>query len=227
MKKILAFLGIISLVGLSFRPVINAEETEEEPTQDEVITDETIEEEVPEEEEIIEEVTFSDQIKDFLDEWFSPILTALTGATSAIAMLIVFAGKVKKLTLAIQENKEASDEERRKNEQELAEAKAQLEEAKEQAKQSALTLSEVLMESLCKIDEANNKTKDQLSTEVKASLLAMVEKSEELTSQLNVAKEDLNTLRNLLVLAISSNPTFAVSEHGQKMLTLLNDKEVI
>lgn len=202
------------------------------------LEDEVVDEPVVETPVVEDEVTFSDQIEQFIDEWFTPIISALAGITGSIAMILVFANKVKKLTLAIKESKELSDKERQKNEEELAEAKLQLEQAKQQALDSATNLNDVIMtavaqilatnsEELDKIQKASYETRNQLSTEVKTSLVSMLQENKALTEEVKRQNEDITKLKELLVLSISANPSFATNKHGQQMLALLDNKKVV
>lgn len=238
MKKLLFLMGIL-LLGFALIPKVFASEdvtSKNEEGQEETLLqpeidselkdDESVIEDVGTDNEVVDEVTFSDQVKSFVDEWFTPIASALAGFVGSITVVLVFLNKIKKLQLALKESKELSDEERKKNEQELSEAKENLKQAKEQALESAKLLGESLMDALSKITEANNQTKEQLSSEVKTSLIAMLEENKVLTEEVKTQKEDIAMLKDLLILSISSNPKFAVSEHGQKMITLLDDKKV-
>lgn len=218
-----------------------------------------VEDEPSDEDEIIEEVSLTDQIKAFVEDWFMPIMSALSGLVGAISMIVIFSGKVKKLTEVIQKNKEAGDEERKKNEDELAKSQQTLEEAKVEVIASGTRLGELLSDAITELKDKNNLSNESLTNTVNSlmgnfetnitSLMGNLEarvntstsqmdnnvnnvlnniitNTETLVQSLADSNETIKQLRDLLVLSISSNPSLATNEYGQKMLALLDEKEV-
>jgi hypothetical protein len=58
------------------------------------------------------------------------------------------------------------------------------------------------------------------------SVKELINTSNSLTKKVSETEERVRLLKDLLVLSISSNPDFATNEYGQKMLALLDEKEV-
>ena len=202
MKKIIL---LLLLTLLPFGIVAQAEEAVEGDTTEEVIPEDEIT--IPEE--VIPEdipVEFRDQIKDFIDKWFSAIVSAFTGLFGALSVLFACKNKVNSLTDSLNKIKTDSEELRKGDLSTLEDVKKSLEEEKKK-------LSKEYEEAIKELEGAKQELYNQVLV------------TKELLQQSINDKNTIAMLKDLLVLAVSSNPAFAKSEAGQKMLNLLNEKK--
>lgn len=167
-----------------------------------------IDEEVLPEENVPEdiEVSFVDQLDDFLKTWFTPIVSALTGLFGALSVLFACKKKVNSLTDSLAKIKQDSKENYDTNSKTLEAVKKELEAEKKR-------LAKEYEEAIKELEAAKKQLFEQVIA-TKELLQASIDQ-----------KKTIAMLKDTLVLAISSNPQFATSEYGQKMLDLLDEKE--
>lgn len=204
MRKIILF---IALLCLPFGLVVKAEEEVNVPDdtvqEGEVIPEDEItipEELIPED----VEVTLVDQVEDFMNKWFTPVLGSVMSMLGTLVMYLLCKKKVFNFSTALNTISEDSIKNRNENLKTLEDVKKALEAEKKQLK------------------EEQGKAIKELE-KAKEQLLEQVLVTKELLQQSIHDKDSISMLKDLLVLAVSSNPQFATSEAGQKMLGLLNE----
>ena len=209
-KKILIYFMIFALIVFSFANLLDCN-AEELPTEDtiteEIVEDEveeptqepTIEEVVEGEEEFIqedEEITFNDQVKEFLDKWGTPIISAVAGVTGSSITVFICKFIISKLVEKIEEERKKSKENNKEANEKLAATEKKLEFAKialEEAEKQLTTQAEKLVEIL-----ANQK---------------------EILSQDQKFKE-------LIAIMFATTPELMNNGVASKVLDLLDEKEV-
>ena len=207
-KKILVYLIVFSLGLFLFINVLNC--SAEEVTTTEIPTEEveetyTQEIEQPNEEEkndetcteeIEEEVTFSDQVQDFLDKWGTPIISAIAGVTGSSITVFLCKYVVSKLLEKIEEERKKSKENNDSANGKLAETESKLAEAQERLEKAEETL-----------------------------IKAQENFKEIISSQKEILCQD-KKFKELIAIMFATTPELMNNGISSKILELLNEKEV-
>lgn len=205
-KKILVYFIIFTLSLFLFINILDcsAEElpTEEVPTQ-EVEELPTEEPENNDEEEIVDEVTFSDQVKDFLDSWGTPIISAIAGVTGSSIVVFICKFLVTKLLEKIEEERKKSKESNNEANDKLVETEKKLAKAQER---------------LEKAEETLEKAQDNFKKQAE-QFKQIIESQKEILNQDEKFKE-------LIAIMFATTPELMNNGISSKILELLNEKEV-
>lgn len=199
-KKILIYFMIFALIVFSFVNVLECS-AEELPTED-TTTEEVLEDEATEPtqeptiEEVVDEVTFNDQIQEFLDKWGTPIISAIAGITGSSITIFICKFVVSKLL-------EKLEEERKKSKNNNDEANAKLIETENK---------------LAKAKEFLEEAEKQFQTQTE-NFKEIVANQKEILNQDQKFKE-------LIAIMFATTPELMNNGMASKVLELLNEKEV-
>lgn len=201
-KKILIYFMIFALIVFSFANLLDCN-AEELPTED-TITEEIVEDEVEEPtqeptiEEIVEdnEITFNDQVKEFLDKWGTPIISAIAGVTGSSITVFICKFIISKLVEKIEEERKKSKENNKEANEKLA------------ATEKKLELAKIALE----------EAEKQLSTQAE-KLVEILANQKEILSQDQKFKE-------LIAIMFATTPELMNNGVASKVLDLLDEKEV-
>ena len=195
-KKILVYIFVFLVLCFSFCSILECSaETEniQEPTQEEVI----------QEEEVVEEITFNDQIQDFLNKWGTPLISSIAGILGSSMGVLVLKSVIKVLTNKIEKQNEKANGNN-------AEADEKLEEAREE-----LIKTE---EKLRKAEEKLEKTQEDLQNYI-SEFKVLAKNQKEILSQDEKFKE-------LIAIMFATTPELMNNGISSKILELLNEKVV-
>ena len=214
-KKILVYLIVFSLGLFLFINVLNC--SAEEVTATEIPTEEVEETYTPEiedpneeekndepcTEEIEEEVTFSDQVQDFLDKWGTPIISAIAGVTGSSITVFLCKYVVSKLLEKIEEERKKSKENNDSANGKLAETESKLAKAQERLEKAEETLAKA---------QENFKNQSEQFKDI-------------IASQKEILSED-QKFKELIAIMFATTPELMNNGISSKILELLNEKEV-
>ena len=194
-KKILVYVIIFSVMFFSFNFFLTCK-AEEIPTEETIEIEEIPTQENNEEEEIVEEVTFNDQVKDFVDKWGTPILSAIAGISGSTITIFICKFIVNKLL-------EKMEEERKKSKKDKDEANAKIIETEKK---------------LEKAKEILEQAEKQFQTQTE-NFKEIVANQKEILSQDQKFKE-------LIAIMFATTPELMSNGVSSQVLELLNEKEV-
>ena len=110
-KKILIYVLVFLTLCFSFGTIIDCKAEEVEPTiettEEPTMEDEVVENEPTTNEPIVEEetneVTFNEQVQDFLNTWFTPLISSIAGVLGSTLGILILKSIVKALSSKVEE----------------------------------------------------------------------------------------------------------------------------
>lgn len=177
------------------------EETPVEEPEIETPTEEIVEEpeqKVPSDEPVVEEeITASEMIKNFINEWLIAIFATMGGVTGSALIILIGKGVISKMIESLEKSLQANTD----GNENLKEAKAVVIEGLKQI-ESSVDKFEVKMEDII----AN--TSENINNCVK---------------EINYLKDENVKFKELIALLVTSNPQLASNGYATKILELLNE----
>ena len=195
-KKILVYVFVFLVLSFSFCSILECSaETEnvQEPTQEEVI----------QEEEVVEEITFNDQIQDFLDKWGTPLISSIAGILGSSMGVLVLKSVIKVLTNKIEKQNEKANVNNTEADEKLKEAREELIKTEEK---------------LRKAEEKLEKTQENLQNYI-SEFKVLAKNQKEILSQDEKFKE-------LIAIMFATTPELMNNGISSKILELLDEKVV-
>lgn len=145
--------------------------------------------------ETVEKVTVKDRATDFFDKWFTIIMSAFSGITGVSIIVFLCKSIIKGLTKKLENGINLNADERKKITEDLQKTK------------------DVLTEYQAKLET-------QVS-DLKAMIEQFANENKELASIVKTQMQDVNKMKDLVVLLISSTPALANNGYATKILKLL------
>lgn len=208
-KKILVCIFVFLTLCFSFGAIIDCSaETEptievtEEPIQDNNVIEgeeEVIEPtEIPTEpnDEVVDEITFNEQVQDFLNTWFTPLVSSIAGILGSSVGILILKSIIKALSIKIEEQAKKSNENNEEADKKLKETEEKLRKAEEKLQKSQQELQNYISE-----------------------FKVLVNNQKEILSQDEKFKE-------LIAIMFATTPELMNNGMASKVLELLNEKEV-
>lgn len=207
MKKILIMFFTLFLIAIVvfFGLKTHAEEIqnnqpliEEQENEDEKKTNE-IEEEKKE-----EEISFSDQLKDWCDNWLGIIISCIAGSASSVSIVLFALRIIKGLRKSVETSTMLSSDERDRVTKKLDDAQKALENANESLKETTDSYKEIAD----KAEERMNKMEDNAKI---------------ILEKFDIQQEQLEKFKELIALLVVANPSLMSDGTATKILTLLGE----
>lgn len=200
-KKILIYVLVFLTLCFSFGCILECR-AEEIPTE-EVPTEEVIEGNENIEEGVIDEVTFSEQVQDFLNTWFTPLMTSIAGILGSSVGVLILKSIIKALEKKIEKQNEKANENNNVADDKLSKAEEELRKTEEK---------------LLKAEERLEKTQEDLQNYI-SEFKELAKNQKEILSQDEKFKE-------LIAIMFATTPELMNNGVSSKILELLDEKEV-
>ena len=189
-KKILVCIFVILTLGFSFVSIIDCK-AETEPTV------EVNEEHTQENKDVVvEEITFNEQVQDFLDKWSTPLISSIAGVLGSSVGVLILKSIVNALSNKIEEQAKNSNKNNEEADKKLKETEDKLRKAEE------------------RLEKAQNELQNYIG-----EFKVLVNNQKEILSQDEKFKE-------LIAIMFATTPELMNNGMASKVLDLLNEKEV-